>query len=113
MAFVGPTGVGKTTTIAKLAAVSALTERRRVALITLDTYRIAAAEQLKVYGNIIGTPVIVASDREEFSQALRQTREEEAEEMIRQFCVIPLQSLLFTRPAGAGRFRGRDSGTDR
>jgi len=97
MAFVGPTGVGKTTTIAKLAAVSALTERRRVALITLDTYRIAAAEQLKVYGNIIGTPVIVASDREEFSQALRQTREEEAEEMIRQFCVIPLQSLLFTK----------------
>jgi flagellar biosynthesis protein FlhF len=141
MAFVGPTGVGKTTTIAKLAAMSALTERKRVALITLDTYRIAAAEQLRVYGNIIGTPVIVAMNREEFGRALRETRdydvvlidtagrchrnpeqmwelkalmsqpaslevhlvlsattrEDEAEEMVRQFGVMPLHSLLFTK----------------
>lgn len=53
-AFIGPTGVGKTTTIAKLAAHTALRARRRVELITLDTYRIAAVEQLKTYAEIIG-----------------------------------------------------------
>ena len=54
IALVGPTGVGKTTTVAKLAARAALRERRRVELITLDTYRIAAVEQLKTYAEIIG-----------------------------------------------------------
>jgi flagellar biosynthesis protein FlhF len=54
VALVGPTGVGKTTTIAKLAARAALREGRRVELITLDTYRIAAIEQLKTYAEIIG-----------------------------------------------------------
>jgi flagellar biosynthesis protein FlhF len=54
VALVGPTGVGKTTTIAKLAARVALRERKRVELITLDTYRIAAVEQLKTYAEIIG-----------------------------------------------------------
>jgi flagellar biosynthesis protein FlhF len=54
IALVGPTGVGKTTTIAKLAARASLRERRRVELITLDTYRIAAVEQLKTYAEIIG-----------------------------------------------------------
>ena len=54
VALVGPTGVGKTTTIAKLAARAALRERKRVELITLDTYRIAAVEQLKTYAEIIG-----------------------------------------------------------
>jgi flagellar biosynthesis protein FlhF len=54
VALIGPTGVGKTTTIAKLAARCALRERRRVELITLDTYRIAAVEQLRVYAEIIG-----------------------------------------------------------
>ncbi|HVG38126.1 MAG TPA: flagellar biosynthesis protein FlhF [Pyrinomonadaceae bacterium] len=58
--FVGPTGVGKTTTIAKLAARLALREKRRVELITLDTYRIAAVEQLKTYAEIIGTRCHVA-----------------------------------------------------
>jgi flagellar biosynthesis protein FlhF len=58
-AFVGPTGVGKTTTIAKLAALLSLKEGRKVRLLTMDTYRIAAAEQLKTYGEIIGVPVIV------------------------------------------------------
>jgi flagellar biosynthesis protein FlhF len=53
-AFIGATGVGKTTTIAKLAARFALRERRRVELVTLDTYRIAAVEQLKTYAEIIG-----------------------------------------------------------
>lgn len=54
LAFIGSTGVGKTTTIAKLAARIALHERRKVELITLDTYRIAAVEQLKTYAEIIG-----------------------------------------------------------
>ena len=54
MAIIGATGVGKTTTIAKLAARVALHERRRVELVTLDTYRIAAVEQLKTYAEIIG-----------------------------------------------------------
>jgi len=54
IALVGPTGVGKTTTIAKLAARAALRERRRVELITLDTYRIAAVDQLRTYAEIIG-----------------------------------------------------------
>lgn len=54
LAIIGATGVGKTTTIAKLAARAALKERRRVELVTLDTYRIAAVEQLKTYAEIIG-----------------------------------------------------------
>lgn len=58
--FIGPTGVGKTTTIAKLAARIALRERRRVELITLDTYRIAAVEQLRTYAEIIGAGFGVA-----------------------------------------------------
>jgi flagellar biosynthesis protein FlhF len=54
IALVGPTGVGKTTTVAKLAARAALREHKRVELITLDTYRIAAVEQLRTYAEIIG-----------------------------------------------------------
>lgn len=60
--FVGPTGVGKTTTIAKLAAHYALGGKKRVGLATTDTYRIAAPEQLKTYAKIMGIPVQVASD---------------------------------------------------
>ena len=58
-ALVGPTGVGKTTTIAKLAAMYAIMERKNVALVTVDTYRIAAVEQLKTVGEIMGIPVRV------------------------------------------------------
>lgn len=58
--IVGPTGVGKTTTIAKLAAHYALKHRQKVALITLDTYRVVAVEQLRAYGNILGLSVDVA-----------------------------------------------------
>lgn len=57
---VGPTGVGKTTTIAKLAANMTFLENKRVALITLDTYRISAAEQLRTFADIIGIPISVA-----------------------------------------------------
>lgn len=65
VAFVGPEGAGKTTTIAKLAALHALKGKRSMALLTMDTYRIAAAEQLKVYGRLIGVPVEVARDLRE------------------------------------------------
>lgn len=58
--FVGPTGVGKTTTLAKLAARLAWVEGRRIGLITLDTYRIAAVEQLRTYAEIMGIPLEVA-----------------------------------------------------
>ncbi|MCB2184852.1 MAG: flagellar biosynthesis protein FlhF [Deltaproteobacteria bacterium] len=71
-ALVGPTGVGKTTTVAKLAATFALRLRLRVGLVTVDTYRIAAAEQLKVYGQIMEIPTKVASGPGEYAQALDQ-----------------------------------------
>lgn len=59
IALVGPTGVGKTTTVAKLAANFCLREKRTVGLVTLDTYRIGAVEQLKTYAQIINVPVEV------------------------------------------------------
>ncbi|HKN86386.1 MAG TPA: flagellar biosynthesis protein FlhF [Nitrospiraceae bacterium] len=61
--LVGPTGVGKTTTIAKLAAHYRQHERRSVALITLDTYRIAAVEQLRMYADLLGVTMDVALTR--------------------------------------------------
>lgn len=54
--FVGPTGVGKTTTIAKVASKKCVDEKKKVALLTTDTYRIAAAEQLRTYANILEVP---------------------------------------------------------
>jgi len=71
-AIVGPTGVGKTTTIAKLAALHALEKKRKVALVTIDTYRIAAVEQLKVYAKIMGLPFRAVSAPEEFNRILAQ-----------------------------------------
>jgi len=59
LALIGPTGVGKTTTIAKLAAHFLINHGKKVVLVTIDTYRIAAVEQLKVYGDIMGVPVEV------------------------------------------------------
>ena len=63
--FVGPTGVGKTTTIAKIASKLCVEEKKKVALLTADTYRIAAAEQLRTYANILEVPFrIIYSDQE-------------------------------------------------
>lgn len=74
-ALIGPTGVGKTTTLAKIAAAAALIHRKRVGLIAADTYRIAGIEQVRTYANLIGLPVRQARDRRELSQALVNFRE--------------------------------------
>lgn len=70
--FVGPTGVGKTTTIAKVAAKTMLEEKKRVAFITTDTYRIAAIEQLKTYARILDVPLEVVYSQEDYEQALKK-----------------------------------------
>lgn len=67
--FIGPTGVGKTTTIAKIASTMKLSKKTKVALITSDTYRIAAVEQLKTYANILGVPLKVIYSPEEMEKA--------------------------------------------
>ncbi len=69
-AFVGPTGVGKTTTIAKLAANMKLREGKRVGLITVDSYRIAAVEQLKTYADILRVSLIPVLRPEEMRSAV-------------------------------------------
>ncbi len=70
--FVGPTGVGKTTTIAKIASKFKLNEHKKVAFITSDTYRIAAVEQLNTYANILDVPVRVVYTQEEIKRALEE-----------------------------------------
>jgi flagellar biosynthesis protein FlhF len=72
VALVGPTGVGKTTTIAKLAANHRLKRRQNVGLITVDTYRIAAVEQLRTYADIIDLPMQVVSTPREMREAVRR-----------------------------------------
>lgn len=69
-AFIGPTGVGKTTTLAKLAAHYSIEKKMKVGMITTDTYRIAAAEQLKVYAKIMGLPIQIASEKDTFLRSL-------------------------------------------
>lgn len=69
--FVGPTGVGKTTTIAKLASRYIVEEKKRVALLTADTFRIAAAEQLRTYAGILEAPFRVAYTPDEIAQSLK------------------------------------------
>jgi flagellar biosynthesis protein FlhF len=75
VALVGPTGVGKTTNLAKLAAYYAMRTRSRVALLTADTYRIAAADQLRVYANIIGVPLEIVNDPAEAAKAVQAYRD--------------------------------------
>jgi len=72
IALIGPTGVGKTTTIAKLAANLILGERHRVGLITIDTYRIAAIDQLKRYADIIGAQLKVVASPPELRLAVEE-----------------------------------------
>lgn len=75
VALLGPTGVGKTTTIAKLAARAAMEYGPdNVALVTTDTFRIGAHEQLAIYGRIMGCPVKIAKDSEELAEVIYQLR---------------------------------------
>lgn len=74
-AFIGPTGVGKTTTLAKLAASFCVDKRKKVGLITMDTFRIAAVEQLKVYAKIIDVPLQVATSKTSFEKSLKSLSE--------------------------------------
>jgi flagellar biosynthesis protein FlhF len=73
--FVGPTGVGKTTTIAKLAADQVLYHKRKVGFITADTYRIAAVEQLRTYAKILDAPIEVAMSPQDLVRAYESMKD--------------------------------------
>ena len=73
--FIGPTGVGKTTTIAKIASKYKVDEEKKVAFLTADTYRIAAAEQLRTYANILDAPISVIYSAEELNQAVENVND--------------------------------------
>ena len=74
IALVGPTGVGKTTTIAKLAAIGGLAKKRKIGLITLDDKRIGAIAQLEVYSRILNIQMEVASSKEEVVKSLQKLK---------------------------------------
>ena len=74
-AFVGPTGVGKTTTIAKLAAYYVLEKKASVGFITADTYRIAAVDQLRTYANILNIPVEIVITHDDMKKAINKLQE--------------------------------------
>ncbi len=73
--FVGPTGVGKTTTIAKIASSFRVEQKKKVALLTADTYRIAAAEQLRTYANILEVPFRVVYTAQEITNSINDFKE--------------------------------------
>lgn len=75
IAFVGPTGAGKTTTLAKVAARAQLDHGRRVSLITIDTYRIGAVPQLASYAEILGVPLDVAHSPDDLIRAIERARD--------------------------------------
>ena len=75
VSFVGPTGVGKTTTIAKLASEQVLHHNRRVGLLTTDTYRIAAVEQLKTYANILNIPIETVFSPDGLKKAIKNLQD--------------------------------------
>ncbi|MCF8067774.1 MAG: flagellar biosynthesis protein FlhF [Desulfobacterales bacterium] len=76
-AFVGPTGVGKTTTIAKLAAELSLKQKKKVGIISIDSYRIGAVEQLKTYASIMGLPCLPAFSKQDLEIALEKMQNRE------------------------------------
>lgn len=73
--FIGPTGVGKTTTIAKIAAQESINKGKKVGLITLDTYRIGAVEQLKTYANILDIPLEVVVTKLDLTKAIEKLKD--------------------------------------
>lgn len=107
--FIGPPGVGKTTTILKLASYYALDENKNVAVVTTDIYRSGAIEQLKIYGRILNVPIEVAFNVREFERIIhkleskdivlidsagRSKRDMEYVELLRKFIyTIPAQKL--------------------
>lgn len=75
MALVGPAGVGKTTTLAKLASLQALQHEKAVGLVSLDTYRIGATEALKIYARVLQVPLEIAADKKGLKQALARLKD--------------------------------------
>ena len=75
--LVGPTGVGKTTTIAKLAAHALLVEEKSVALVSLDDHRVGAAAQLRAYGDVLGVPTYACASEESLARTLASLRDVE------------------------------------
>lgn len=73
--FIGPTGVGKTTTIAKIASKYKVDMGKKVAFLTADTYRIAAAEQLRTYANILDTPLTIVYSADEMNAAIERVKD--------------------------------------
>ncbi|MBQ2802531.1 MAG: flagellar biosynthesis protein FlhF [Lachnospiraceae bacterium] len=73
--FIGPTGVGKTTTIAKIASRYSVEEKKKVALLTSDTYRIAATEQLRIYANILEVPFRIIYTQEDLQKSVEDFKE--------------------------------------
>jgi flagellar biosynthesis protein FlhF len=73
--LVGPTGVGKTTTVAKIAANQMMHQRRRVALVTVDVFRIGAVQQLETYARLMGLPFFVATNPEEAKKCAYQAKQ--------------------------------------
>lgn len=73
--FIGPTGVGKTTTIAKIASKFKIEQEKKVALLTADTYRIAAAEQLRTYADILNTPLSIVYTPEDIAKEIEKLHE--------------------------------------
>lgn len=71
----GPTGVGKTTTIAKIAARALLEDKKKIGFITTDTYRIAAIEQLRTYANLLQAPVEIAYNSNDFEEAIMKMQD--------------------------------------
>lgn len=77
VALIGSTGVGKTTTLAKIAAKFVLEEGAKVALITADTYRISAVEQLKTYSDILGLPLEIVYNPQALQEAIEKHRDKQ------------------------------------
>jgi flagellar biosynthesis protein FlhF len=75
VAMVGPTGVGKTTTIAKIAAHAVFSQRKKTALITMDTYRIGATEQLRQYAELMKIPFFIVKNEKQFHDVMENMSE--------------------------------------